>query len=133
MGNTRLTRVNELLRREVADTLYRVINEGNVDLATITVTHVKTSSNLRHARVLVSVRGDHAVQQNALSLLYKHRKEIQGAVNKHVTLKYTPKLSFHLDDSLQEGDNVLSIIQELETSFEETEPPHDHPEESDLG
>jgi ribosome-binding factor A len=119
MGIKRLTRVNELLRREVADVLYRVMNESGADLALVTVTRVETSSDLRHARVMVSVRGDKEVQRDMISRLYGERKEIQRLVGKDVTLKYTPRLSFHLDDSLAEGHEVLRILEDLEKGHPE--------------
>lgn len=119
MGTKRLTRVNELLRREVADILYRVLDGSGADLALITVTRVETSSDLRRARVMVSIRGDSTVQREMISLLYRERKEIQRMVNRDMTLKYTPRLSFHLDTSLAEGDEVLRILHTIE---------EDHPE-----
>jgi ribosome-binding factor A len=124
MGTKRLTRVNELLRRELGDVLYRVLNEEDLDLSSVTLTHVVTSSDLRHARVYVSVSGDEAGQKNVLSALYRHRKRMQQIVSKDVTLKYTPRLSFHLDDSIAAGDHVLDIIRDLE----ETELPDEHGE-----
>ena len=58
MSVKRLVRVNELIKREVATALYRVMNEKGFDLSAVSVTHVITSSDLRTARVLVSIR-DH--------------------------------------------------------------------------
>jgi len=57
MKTDRLTRVNELLRREIGVVLYRLLDRSQFDLAALTVTHVITSSDLRSARVLISIRG----------------------------------------------------------------------------
>ena len=49
-----------------------------------------------------------------LALLRKHRPELQQLINKDLAIKYTPRLSFELDTSLEEGDRVLGILAKLE-------------------
>ena len=49
-----------------------------------------------------------------LSLLRRHRAEIQARIGKHIALKYTPRLSFELDTSLERGDRVLQVLSEME-------------------
>ena len=109
-----MTRVNELLRREIGTALFRVVNEDDCDLSAVTVTHVLTSSNLRTAHVLVSIRGDTARQRRLLSLLRRHRADIQEVIHKNIVLKYTPRLAFLLDKSLADGDRVLDILRGLD-------------------
>lgn len=114
MSIDRLTRVNQLLRHEIADSLFRIFNDPGVDLAAVTVTRVETSSNLRNARVYVSIRGDEHQQRELLNLLKQHRKEVQSAVARHVVLKYTPHINFEIDHSIEEGAHVLDVIARLE-------------------
>lgn len=114
MGANRLTRVNELLRREIAGALFRVLDPSEVDLSCITITRVETASNLRSAQVFVSVLGDEAKQQRSLRALLRHRAELQSEVASHVVLKYTPQYRFHLDHSIEDGDRVLGILSELD-------------------
>lgn len=117
MSVDRLDRINELLKREIGDLLFRVMNENNFDLSAVTVTHVITSRNLRHARVLVSIRDHQEHQQRMISLLKKHRKEFQQRINTDINLKFTPRLTFELDTSIEEGDRILHRLSELEESF----------------
>jgi len=114
MINRRLTRVNELLKRELAADLYRVINDGSLDLAAITITRVRVSPNLRHAQVFVSILGHETDRKHILGQLQHHRKDFQRELNAHTQLKYTPLLTFDLDESLEQGDQILAIIDELE-------------------
>lgn len=118
MGRKRLVRVNELLRREIAEALYRVMNERGFDLSAVTVTRVITSSDLRTARVMVSIRDQGQDRDHMLALLQHHASEMQYLINKHVDLKYTPKLSFERDESIAEGDHVLGIISRMEQDHE---------------
>jgi ribosome-binding factor A len=114
MNDQRITRVNELLRREIGSSLYRVINETDCDLSAVTVTHVITSRDLRTARVLLSIRGDQDQQKRMLSRIVRHRIDIQEVIHKNVILKYTPRLTFSLDSSLEAGDRVLGILRGLD-------------------
>lgn len=117
MAHNRLIRVNELIRRVLADALYRIIPSTEVDLASVTITHVFVSRNLQKARVLVSVRDTPAVQQRVLTQLQAHRADLQSAIHGQVVLKYTPRLKFELDASLAEGDRVLQLLSELEPTI----------------
>ena len=132
MGIKRITRVNELLRREIADDFYRVLHDEGLDLSAITVTHVLTSPDLRSARVLISIR-DHELERDAImATIKRHRITLQERIGKNVTLKYTPRLIFELDPSIAIGDRVLDILGELNTTH--PLPEHDEPaeEQNDL-
>ena len=113
MSIDRLKRVNELLKREIGSVLYRVLDGREVDMAAITITHVITSRNLRHARILVSVLGHEGEHRRILDRLRHHRIEIQDDINKNLSLKYTPRLCFELDDSVRKVDDILRILNEL--------------------
>jgi ribosome-binding factor A len=110
----RLTRVNELLRREIGNCLFRVMNDSGFDVSAVTITHVVASSDLRSARVMVSVRGNENEKLAALSLLRRHRADIQKVVSRNVVLKHTPRLAFVSDLSLEKGDEILEILRDLE-------------------
>lgn len=114
MSVDRITRINELLKREIGDSLFRVMHESDFDLASVTITRVDTSKDLRDARVYVSIRDHEAQRPRMLALLTRHRAELQSRINKDVTLKYTPRLTFELDTSLEEGDRVLAVLAQLE-------------------
>ena len=114
MSVKRLVRVNELLKREIAEALYRVMTEQDFDFSAVTVTGVETSSDLRTARVRVSIRDHHDDRDVMLGQIRHHTKDIQQIIRKHVILKYTPKLHFHLDESIEQGDHVLQVIAEME-------------------
>lgn len=108
----RLTRVNELLKREIADLLER---DRIVTDCLVSVTSVDVAPNLRHAKVYVSIFGrDAEGKKEILKLISKQRKDIQHKIASHIHLKYTPVLEFYIDNNLENGDRVLSILSELE-------------------
>lgn len=126
MRPERLTRINQLLKQEVAEQLFRLVNEPGFDASTVTVTRVLTSSDLRHARVMISVRGNADEQQATLGLIRGHRKELQDILNRRIKMKYTPQLLIELDESIAKGDSVLAMIAEMESEhpeWDDEEPP----------
>lgn len=114
MKATRITRVNEIIRRELATQLYRLVHRPDFDAAAVTVTHVMTAVDLRTARVLISIRATPEEQDRMLHILKSMRAEFQEALKKNVILRYTPHLQFVLDQSIAQGDNVLQILDRLQ-------------------
>jgi ribosome-binding factor A len=107
----RMTRVNELLKREISTILERRI-VPQVD-GLITVTGVETSPDLRQAVVFFSVYlGD---SEAVLTLLRKERGDIQREMSSAVTLKYTPRLNFRLDTTAEDADRVMQLIDQIES------------------
>lgn len=114
MAVDRMKRINELLKREISGSLFKFLAESSIDISAITVLEVITSRNLRHARVMVSIRDHHDERDRMLSILRGQRKHIQEQINKNLVLKFTPRLSFEIDGSIEKGDHVLGILSQME-------------------
>ncbi len=106
----RLLRVNELLKRELSALLLRDVDFGEV---LVTVNQVDVTPDLKNAHVFISILGAKG-RKEVLPKLEANRATLQADLSKHVVLKYTPHLVFHLDDSIERGDRVLEILQEIE-------------------
>ena len=118
MKADRITRVNELIRRELGLQLYRVVNRAGFDTAAVTFTHALTSVDLRTCRVLVSIRGELAEQERMLTILKRHRVDFQAAIHDNIVLRYTPHLHFVLDHSVEKGDQILQLLNQMEATGE---------------
>lgn len=114
MSIDRLERVNALLRREIGEAFYKVFAGDTIDLASITVTRVQTARNLRDATVSVSVFGHASERGVILRKLANKAKELQMLINRDLTLKYTPRLRFELDGSIEKGDHILDVLNHLD-------------------
>lgn len=116
-GNSvdRIARVNELLKREIADLIEQLGISGNCGTI-ISVTKVNCSSCLKHATVYISslAEADERLERRIIDELYKAKSEIQYRMSRHVILKYTPVLSFTYDRNPTEGDKVLALLRELD-------------------
>ena len=114
MSSARIIRVNELLKREIASDILRLFTGDRFDTGAITVTRVETAPDLREAKVHISIFDHEEERVGMIRFLNRHRKEIQARMSKHVILKYTPRLHFKLDTSIEGGDRVLGILSQLD-------------------
>ena len=110
----RLERINALLRRELGEAFFRVFAAGGLDLAAITVTRVTTARNLRNATVYISIMGHEHERGSILQRIARKHGELQQMVNHDLTLKYTPRLEFRLDTSVEKGDHILDVLAHLD-------------------
>ena len=118
MSIDRVERVNALLRREIGEALYKVFAGEPIDLAALTVTRVQVARNLRSATVAVSVFGHENEHGAFLRKLANKAKELQALINRDLTLKYTPRLRFELDESVAKGDHILDVLSHLDVPGE---------------
>ena len=120
MPSLRLLRVRELLKREIGEAIRREFDVSEAGL--ITVNDVDVTGDLHSAKVFISILGNPSQQKRGLSLLTQNRKRIQGLVGRAVVLKYTPTLTFQVDDSVLRGNRVVQIIDELDRAAGATPP-----------
>jgi len=112
MPSLRHERVRELLKRTLAEILRREVNTAECGL--MNVNEVGVASDLKSAKVFVGVVGSDTQRKKAAAVLEKKRGYFQQLMAREVVLRYTPKIKFHLDDSIEQGNRVLQILEELE-------------------
>ena len=109
MTGDRMRRVNEAIREVLSDAL------GGSDLKDprigfVTVTDVKTSPDLRHARVYVTVLGDERQREQSLAGLQSAHGVLQRRVNAELRMKRTPTLEFHYDDTTDRAMRMERLL-----------------------
>jgi ribosome-binding factor A len=112
MAPRRQDRVRELLKRAVSEVLRREISVSEAGL--ITVNDVGVASDLKSATVFVSILGGADQKKKGQALLNEKAAWLQMQVAREIILKYTPRLRFVLDDSIDRGNRVLHLLNELE-------------------
>lgn len=107
-----MLRVCELIKREVG----QVITRDYVFDALVTVNAVDVTPDLRSGHVFVGVLGTDTQKRKVIERLNREHGKIQQRINKRVVLKYSPKLYFELDDSVERGVRTLTLIQDIEAA-----------------
>ena len=111
-NNRRVARVRELLKQEIAELIRQEIPIEQAGL--LTVNDVGIARDLRSAIVFLGFVGSPAQRKCALAELEVKAKLIQSRVGGIVRLKFTPELRFQIDDSIEQGNRVLAILDQLD-------------------
>ena len=114
MSSGRMRRVDEAVRAVLSDGIARHLQDPRVGF--VTVTAVKTSSDLRHARVYVSVLGDEHSREASLDGLRSAHGLLQGLLASELKLKRTPTLTFCYDESVERGMRISQLLSREEGS-----------------
>ena len=120
MPNYHIDRINDDIRRVLAERLREVkdprVNQG----ALITVTHTDTTNDLRYCKVYLSVLGDYdekQMKQGLRSVSGWLRHELGTSLD----LRYTPELTFVKDDSIAHGAYINRLINDLDIKPDDDE------------
>lgn len=111
-GYKRATRVGDQVRMEVAEILMRKTKDPRV--ASVTVTDVSVSDDLRTAHVYVTTGAGGQQEADALAGLAKASGFIRAELGRRLHLRYTPELIFQKDISGPRGDRILSLLEQVE-------------------
>ena len=110
-GGNRLNRINEELKREISNIINYEVTNSNVT-GIVSVTSVKISPDLRHARVSVSVLNSKNVKLT-LAGLKSSSGFIRSRIAEKINLRVTPELVFELDSSMQYGEKIDTILKDI--------------------
>ena len=108
----RTDRINEQLREEISTVLARQIKDPRLNTV-VSITRVESSSDLRSARVYISVLGNDKQRKEALEGLQSAASFMRREIRNRINMKHTPFMTYLLDDSLQEADQLLRLLNEV--------------------
>jgi len=113
----RTNRVEEASREVLAEVLAREVKDPRVGF--VTITGVKVSPDLRHARVSVSVLGEDEEVARSMAGLASARGYLRSALGKHLRLKYLPEIAFVLDQQSEDELRLAGLLREVADELEE--------------
>lgn len=116
MPGHHLSRVSELIRREISH--YIFTRASGSEIARASVNEVRVTPDFRSARVYVGVIGDETVRRRVLDTLEGERVEIQAVLSRRIRMRNTPHLEFVADDAIERGARILEIMDRLEPGAE---------------
>jgi ribosome-binding factor A len=125
MRTGRMRRVDEAMRAVLSDAIAIGLKDPRVGF--VTVTGVKTSPDLRHAQVYVSVLGSESDRAESMQGLRSAHGYLQRRLADELRLKHTPSLSFHYDESVDHGMRISALVSELEPQTDPSTSQGDEP------
>lgn len=111
-NNTRFERINEELKKEISNIISYELNNPNIT-GLISVTKAKITPDLKYAKVYVSILNSKNLNET-FENLKKSSGYIRTEIARRINLRITPEIIFELDDSIEYGAKIDSIIRDLQ-------------------
>jgi ribosome-binding factor A len=108
----RIERVNNLIRREISELIQYELRDPRLE-SFVTVTEVSTSADLKYAKIFVSSMSGKQDEKNILEVLNSATGFLRTELAGKIRIRRIPELSFHWDDSIEHGDKILRIMDDL--------------------
>ena len=110
-NNNRIGRIDEEYRKELSQIIGYELKNPNVT-GMISVTKVKVTPDLKYAKVYVSILNSKNIKET-MEGLKKSSGFIRSELAKRINLRNTPELVFEIDDSMEYGAKIDSILKEI--------------------
>lgn len=115
----RQERVSDQIRDEISRLIQREVRDPRIGF--VTVTGASVTADLRIARVYISVLGEPATREESLHALQSAAGYLRRALFKKLRLRYSPALEFILDESLDRGERIESLLRDIREEREAAE------------
>jgi ribosome-binding factor A len=127
MSSRRVLKAAEAIREVVSMAILTDLRDPRIE--DVTVTYVEVSPDMRQAKVHVSIMGDDAKQRLCLHGLRSSAGYLQGKIADRIDTRYTPRITFHLDEGVKKSLAINQLLKELlpdtrakdETASDETD------------
>lgn len=132
MQYKRADRVGDLIKEEISRIIQHELKDPGIGFVTITA--VKLSDDLRHAKIFYSVLGDEKAKKESSSALQRACGFVQHEIGRKLRLKYTPEIYFCFDPSVEYGAHIETLLEKIHQSQGSTKgdvPQNEDDEEDD--
>jgi ribosome-binding factor A len=109
----RVSRVSSLIKREVSQMLLYDIKDDRVGAGMVSVTEVEVSGDLQHAKIFVSIYGTPEAKTETMEGLRSSAPFVRRELGQRMRLRRTPEIAFLEDTSLERGDRILHLLNDL--------------------
>lgn len=107
----RTEKLREFIKEQVGQIIQQQLKDPRIGF--VSVTDAEVSMDLRHARVFVSVLGDEDAKAATMEGLHSAQGYIRGELGRRLQMRFTPEIAFELDDSIERGTRVMSLIRDV--------------------
>jgi ribosome-binding factor A len=109
----RVAKVAEMIKREVSQLIMSGIKDDRVGAGMVSVTDVRVSGDLQHAKIFVSIYGTDEARSETMTGLGAATSYVRGELGRRMRLRRTPEVIFVEDRSLERGTQMLGLINQL--------------------
>jgi ribosome-binding factor A len=109
----RVSRVSSLIKREVSQMLLHEIKDDRVGAGMVSVTDVDVSGDLQHAKIFVSIYGTEEAKAETMDGLRSSTSFVRRELGHRIRLRRTPEVVFLEDTSLERGDRMLHLLNQI--------------------
>ena len=115
MANSRrVDKLSALLKREISELLVNGVRDERIHQAMITITAVKVSGDLQHAKIFISLFGEEQKKVQVLHGLEESKGFIRAELARRLNMRRSPELVFKIDEGMTKGPSVLDLLNSLE-------------------
>ena len=116
--NRRIERINSQLRSEISKMILTDIKDPRIS-GVVSITRVETTGDMSYAKVYVSVYGSETDKRNTLKAMSSAKGFIQNELLHRLAIRRPPSLSFRLDETIEQGNEILELLDSLDIPPEE--------------
>ncbi|MDB9313390.1 30S ribosome-binding factor RbfA [Spirulina sp. CS-785/01] len=117
----RVSRVSSLIKREVSQLLCNGIKDDRVGAGMVSVTDVDVSGDLQHAKIFVSIYGTEEARAETMEGLRSSTSFVRRELGQRIRLRRTPEVMFLEDRSLERGDRIIHLLNQLNQDRKDNE------------
>jgi ribosome-binding factor A len=111
LGQLRIEKVQELMKQEISQIILQELKDPRIGF--VTVTKVEMTGDLREAKIFVSIMGKDDALKDTLEGLQSSLGFIRREIGKRIRLRFTPEISFALDNSLAYSSHIQELLMSL--------------------
>ena len=112
----RVEKVSSLIKREISQMLISDIKDDRVGAGMVSITHVDVSKDLQYAKIFVSIYGTEEAKLETMEGLEACQGFVRRELGQRIRLRHTPEVRFIHDSSLEQGDRLIDLINNIQQS-----------------
>lgn len=114
-------KIREFIKEQVSEIIQHHLKDPRIGF--VSVTDVEVTVDLRYAKIFVSVLGDDHAKNETMAGLHSAQGYVRGELGRRLQMRYTPEITFNLDESIERGTRVMNLIREVSKEAGNDEPP----------
>ena len=112
-NNRRIDKVSSLLKKEISLILNNDLNDNLILENFVSVTKIELSRDLQHSKVFISTSAEEKIKNLIIENLNSAKNQIRFLLSKRVNMRRIPDLVFKVDRVLDQGLEVLKVLDKL--------------------